>query len=347
MKVLVIRLSALGDVAMTVPVITSLADAYPDADITVLSRPFMRPLFAQAPDNVRFRGVEVDRYKGLCGLYKLYRELQKESRYDMVADLHDVLRSKVLRTFFRISGVKAAHIDKGRKEKRALTSIRHKQFRPLATSFARYEAVFAELGLPVKSRFRSIYGTGKGDVALFQTVTGRIDDGRHLIGIAPFAAHRGKILPANTLARLINDAAAHADWRIFLFGGGKAEAEMLERLSEGRPNVMSVAGKLKFEGELALMSHLEAMVSMDSANMHLASLTGTPVVSVWGATHPYAGFMGWGQSAAHAVQTVGLPCRPCSIYGNNPCERGDYACLTSITSRSIIQKIESIINHRG
>ena len=94
--------------------------------------------------------------------------------------------------------------------------------------------------------------------------------------------------------------------------------------------------------ELALMSHLDVMLAMDSGNMHLASLVGTPVVSVWGATHPYAGFMGWGQSEKNAVQ-ISLPCRPCSIFGNKPCIRGDYACLRQITPNQIIEKVESLL----
>ena len=87
------------------------------------------------------------------------------------------------------------------------------------------------------------------------------------------------------------------------------------------------------------MQHLDVMVSMDSANMHLASLVATPVVSVWGATHPYAGFMGWNQKMDNAVQ-LNMRCRPCSIFGNKPCQRGDYACLTAIKPDVIINKVE-------
>ena len=94
------------------------------------------------------------------------------------------------------------------------------------------------------------------------------------------------------------------------------------------------------------MSHLELMVSMDSANMHLASLVNTPVVSIWGATHPYTGFMGWNQKLENAVQ-VDLPCRPCSIFGNKPCLRGDYACLNSITPDMVFSKVKAVLNNRG
>lgn len=342
MKLLVTRLSAFGDVAMTVPVICSLARQYRQLEITVLSKPFVAPLFAEMPDNVRFEGVDVEQYRGFGGMLRLFLKLKKQ-KYDAVADLHNVLRSKTLRLMFSLCGVRTAHIDKGRKEKKALVRPQNKIMRPLVSSFSRYEEVFGKLGYPVKTDFKSIYGAGKGDISLFRSVVGA-PDGKHWIGIAPFAAHKGKKLPEATVAALVEELSAlHPDWRIFLFGAGEAERKSLEGWAVGKPNVQSLAGKLKLNQELALMSHLDVMVSMDSANMHLASLTGTPVVSVWGATHPYAGFMGWGQSTDNAVQTE-LPCRPCSIFGNKPCLRKDYACLTGITTRHIIDKIEKLID---
>lgn len=342
MRLLALRFSALGDVAMTVPVLTALANQYPQLEITVLSRPFMQPLFTGAPSNIHFRGIDVSKYKGIGGLFKLFREIKKEGNYDAIADLHDVLRSKILRTLFKLYGAKVAYIDKGRKDKKALTRPKHKIMKQLPSSFARYEEVFRQLGYPVKTTFHSIFGKEKGDQALFQAVTGALDN-KHWIGIAPFAAHKGKKLPQTTVIQLIQELSSHSDWRIFLFGGGKDEKELLEQWAANYPNVESLAGKLKLNEELALISHLDVMVSMDSANMHLASLTGTPVISVWGATHPFAGFMGWGQTTNNAIQ-VDLPCRPCSIFGNKPCIRKDYACLTRITPEIIVRHIKHIIN---
>ncbi|MBR2887786.1 MAG: glycosyl transferase family 1, partial [Bacteroidales bacterium] len=91
--------------------------------------------------------------------------------------------------------------------------------------------------------------------------------------------------------------------------------------------------------ELNLIADLDCMLSMDSANMHLASLVGTRAVSVWGATHPAAGFLGFNQNPDDAVQ-VDLPCRPCSVYGNKPCHIAEqYKCLNSITAEGIVEKI--------
>jgi ADP-heptose:LPS heptosyltransferase len=97
--------------------------------------------------------------------------------------------------------------------------------------------------------------------------------------------------------------------------------------------------------ELILMSHLDCMVSMDSANMHLASLTNTPVVSVWGATHPYAGFLGWNQNPDNIVQ-LNLNCRPCSIYGSKPCMRQDFACMRNINPDTIAERVENVLKNR-
>ena len=123
----------------------------------------------------------------------------------------------------------------------------------------------------------------------------------------------------------------------------RKENEALDKLVEQHHHCLSVPRHLhSLQHELILMSHLNVMVTMDSANMHLASLVATPVVSIWGATHPYAGFMGWNQSIDNALQ-VDLPCRPCSIYGKKDCMRGDYACLNQISPETIVGKIERIL----
>ena len=343
MKLLVIRLSALGDIAMTVPVIDAVARRYPHLEITVLSRAFVQPLFERLPSNVHFRGVDPKQYPGLQGLYRLFRELHAEG-YEAVADLHDVLRTKVVRTLFALHGARVAHICKGRAEKRSLIRQGYRHASPLPTAFQRYADVFRGLGFEIEEiPFRSLYGEQKGSEQLFNTIS--TTHSQHpWIGIAPFAAHAGKVLPAETTRRLIDQLAqTYSRGALFLFGGGATETSQLEDWAAPYPNVTAVAGRLKLAGELALMSHLDVMVSMDSGNMHLASLVGTPVVSIWGATHPYAGFMGWRQSSDHAVQ-LDLECRPCSIFGNKPCRRGDYACLRNLKAEQICSAIQRTLS---
>jgi ADP-heptose:LPS heptosyltransferase len=253
-----------------------------------------------------------------------------------------VLRTKFLRLLFRLGGVRVATIDKGRAEKRRLVRREHKVMKPLKTSFQRYTDVMGRLGFPVTLNFTSIYGSGKGDLMEITSFVGEKGDCKW-IGIAPFAKHEGKIYPIELQEQVVAHFAVRPDLRIFLFGGGEKEQETFDGWSNKYPSVISLGRTLTMGQELALISHLDVMLSMDSANMHLASLTGVPVVSIWGATHPYAGFMGWNQSADNAIQSD-LPCRPCSVFGNKPCwQEKTYACLHSITPSQVIGKIEALI----
>lgn len=330
----------MGDVAMLVPVVSSLAHQYPHLRITVLSRPFARTFFDGLAPNVGFMGADLkNEYRGLKGLNALYRRLVAKN-FTAIADMHSILRSSYLRMRFNIGRYQVAHIDKHRHERRALTATRNKVLEQLPTSFEGYADVLARLGYPVKLQFDSIFPPEGGDMSLIaQRITPKAE-GERWIGIAPFAAHQGKVYPPEKMERVVQLLLERDPRnRIFLFGGGKEERDMLDEWEKRHDRCTCASTLLSglFQ-ELVLMSHLDTMVSMDSANMHLASLTGTRVVSVWGATHPYAGFMGWNQKADDAVQ-ANLPCRPCSIFGNKPCMRNDYACLNNITPEQIADRV--------
>lgn len=340
-NVLVARFSALGDVAMTIPVLYSVCACYPDVRFTLLTRSGMVGMFINRPPNLDVEGVDLEQYNGVRGLWRLFGEMRRKYRIDAFADLHGVLRTGLLRGFARLSGIPVAVINKGRKGKRALTRSGSKVLLPLVSSRARYRQVFHALGLPVESSFEGLYGPAgaKGNPADFDTITAPKAPGERWIGIAPFAKHPGKIYPPELMEEVVSALTADTRNRIFLFGGGEEEKRTLGAWADKYPNVCSLAGvKSGFKAELALMSWLDVMVSMDSANMHLASLVATPVVSIWGATHPYCGFKGWRQAEADIVQ-LPMTCRPCSVFGNKPCFRGDYYCLRGIPPQLILDRV--------
>ena len=329
-KLLIIRFSALGDIAMTVPVVYDLAVQYPDLDITMLSREIARPLFERMLDNVHFYAADLKgRHKGLLGLCRLWRDAHMND-FDYIADFHDVLRTHWLRAEGCLHCKKIARIDKGRKGKKALTRQKDKAFSQQATSFERYAKVLEQLGYPIKPRFVKL------DYSSFCETQKATNE--TWIGIAPFAKHPAKVYPMEKMEEVIKGLSERENTILFLFGGGKEEKRKIEELCVKYPNVKTAQSQHGLAGELALMGQLDVMLSMDSANMHLASLVGTRVVSVWGGTHPYAGFLGWSQKAEDCVQ-LDLPCRPCSVYGNKPCLRGDYACMNGIAPSQILEKL--------
>lgn len=337
-RVLLMRLSAMGDVAMTVPVVASFAKAYPDINITMLSTPRFQPLFANIP-NLNFVGVEKNgRHKGIRGLWRLSKEIVADGRFDQMIDLHDVLRSKMLRTIMRLRGVDVTVVDKGRAEKKALLNGRNKT--PLKQMVQRYYETFEKAGYKFELGYDGFDSNTVADFSDVLNLTSCVSN----IGIAPFAQHEGKIYPLDKMEQVVKTL-SERNIGIYLFGGGKKEEDVFNSWVERYPNVTSLAGKYKLQEEMALMKRMNLMLTMDSANMHLASLCGVKVVSIWGATHPYMGFYGYGQDPEDAI-VANLDCQPCSAYGNKPCRFGDLRCMTQIMPDSVCRKILDILNLR-
>lgn len=339
-RLLIIRFSALGDVALSVPVVHCLASQHPDLRITVLTKQACTALFDWMPGNVETIGVDLKKVKGVAGLESLYGQLRKR-RFDAVADLHDVLRTKYLRTRFRMSGTQVAVIDKGRREKKALIGHAHNQ-PSLPHTTERYADVFRTLGYSIHPGYERAFDPRHEHFAPVDKRVGRKMQGERWVGIAPFAAHQGKVYPLEQMHEVCRQLAA-LGCRVFLFGAGRTEQDILESWTE--PHVESVCGQLGgLHNEMLLMSRLDCMIAMDSANMHIASLVGIPVVSIWGATHPSAGFTPWHQPSTLIIQRDDLDCRPCSVYGNKPCRFGDCRCLTGIVPERIVRRVTQTLS---
>jgi ADP-heptose:LPS heptosyltransferase len=337
LTVLVTRFSAVGDIAMSIPMLYSLCRSYPQHRFIFASRERFGQFFINKPENLEFIGINTDEFKGFSGLFRLYRKLRKEFHPDIYADLHDVLRTKILRFYFNVFGrTKCRHIIKGRKEKRALTRRDNKCRNELKSTFERYRDVFTRSGLPFEPRFTSLFNGGRSDIGDFAgTIPQKGND--KWIGIAPFAKHNGKIYPIEKMEQVVERLSAHPGVRIFFFGNGPEEEKVVNGWCSKYPRTASFIGKSNFNGEIRFINHLDVMVCMDSANMHIASLAGTPAISIWGATSPLAGFLGWEQQREDCIE-LPLECRPCSIFGNKPCIHGDYRCM-NIEPQAIIERI--------
>ena len=318
----------MGDAAMTVPVIKNLLNQHPDVKVTVVSDGFFAPIFSGI-ERCAFISADLKgKHKGIAGLYSLAASIKKQHKINAVADLHDVLRSYILRKFFLFT--KTAVIDKGRAEKKKLARKNAKILTPLKSTHQRYADVFSALGYAVELKAANSFKPVHKTPALLQNF-----QHKKRIGIAPFAKHKGKTYPY--MEQVVAALSQHNHLQLFLLGG-KSDAPELEKWAAKYEHTLSIAGKYSFEEELHLISYLDVMVSMDSANMHLASLYNVPVISVWGATHPFAGFTGWQQPPENIVQAE-LFCRPCSVFGNKPCYRENYECMHIIRPSAIVEKM--------
>lgn len=339
-KILVLRFSAMGDVAMIAPILKEFRAHYPEKHLVVVSRNLFKPFF-EGISNITFHPIDPKgKHKGLKGLYALFKEL-KHYNITAVADLHDNLRSKVIRNLFLLSGVKVRHIDKGRQEKKQLTNFPNKILKPLKTTLQRYVDVFNHLAYPFalqNSLQREVSEITNELKPYFNT-----EKTQKYVGVSPFAQHAQKVYPLDKMEIVLLKLALEGN-KVYIFGGGTHEQEIAERWEQKHPNIVSLVGKMKLDNELKFISHLDLMISMDSSGMHLASLKGVPVISIWGATHPNAGFLGYGQSLSDIIQ-IDLECRPCSIYGNKSCFRGDMACMHFISEDLIVNKVNQKLNN--
>ena len=336
----IIRLSAMGDVAMTVPVVIALSKQYPDLKITVVSRPFFKSIFENIP-NVNFFSVHThNQHKGFLGIIKLYSDL-KALGVTQIADFHNVLRSQVVRQLFALSGKKVAATDKGRAEKKALTSLTNKDFRPLKTMIQRHLDTLKELGYSVNLDMP--YLLEKGSIPeKASSILGEKNE--KWIGIAPFAHYRGKSYPIDLMEKVIATLSENKQNKILLFGGEEDFAQ-LEKLVNGYDNVFNFSKKFSFTDELHLISNLDVMLSMDSGNAHLAALFGVKTITLWGATHPYAGFAPYNQPEENCLVSdrAIYPLLPTSVYGNKKVD-GYEDAMRTISPEKIVDRILSQLN---
>jgi ADP-heptose:LPS heptosyltransferase len=336
---LVIRNSAMGDVALTVPAVKAALDTYQDLKITFVSHKNFFPFFAGMERLSFFPADFKSLYVGIGGIFKLAGELKKVGPFDAVLDLHAVIRSWLLSSIFSAMGIPVFRIDKGRLEKKAITRKHNKVFTRLKPSYERYADVFQKAGFPL-SLGEGPWLSHQGFPEDFFSQKLLLPKNKTWIGVSPFAQHKGKKWPEDKSEKLIQ-ALEETGYLVFLFGGGPVEKEKLDAIASKYQRVYSLCGVFPLGDELEIMRKMDVMITMDSSNLHMASLVGTPVVSIWGSTHSYAGFEPLGNNKELKVEVDPsiLTCRPCSVFGNKPCFRGDYACLNWIEVKDVKARV--------
>ena len=330
----------MGDVVLTVPVIQNLLQKYPDTHITVLTNSFFHPFFEGIPNLTLFLVDLKGKHKGVFGLIKLVNELTTHQQFEEIIDLHSVIRTWVIRSLFKMKGIPVFRINKGRKEKKDFVNNHIRQTLPHTTE--RYLDVFQKAGFDFI--LEKTFLKTKKDIDF--DVQKHIHSKEIAIGIAPFAAHKSKQWGLDKIEILIEQINEQYKVQFYLFGGGKSEVNQLNKLADRYKNTTNLAGSFKLEQELHLFKNLDVLLAMDSGNMHIATLLGIPIISIWGGTHPDVGFSALYQPEENSIQiaTDELPCRPCSVFGTNECKlkATPFACMTLIAPSLVIERLQDL-----
>ncbi len=327
----------MGDVVLLTPVIRAMREQYPEVELIILTRPAFTPFF-NGIEGIRIITTDFNgKHRGLAGIFRLFKVINDTGTIDHVLDLHNVMRSVVFRSLFKIKRIPVSVIAKGRKEKYNI--VRGRSRVKLRHTVERYMDVFSKAGFDIK--------TWSGPSILIDTESGQkaqeiIGDPSVInIGVAPFAKHLLKMWPEDYMIRMLNMITGKYKVHFWLFGG-KDERKRIEDFVKKVPYSTSLCGKLSLNEELAVIKNLDFMIAMDSSNMHMASLTGIKVISVWGGTDPVTGFGAWMQPDSYSIRIPSdeLICRPCTIFGKGKCRRGDLACLMWLTPEKVFNRIE-------
>ena len=329
---MIFRFSAMGDVAMLVPVLRCLYAQNTNLIVTLVTRKRFVPIFKEFTELLIVTPDFANQHKGLIGLYRLYKDL-KQRKPHRIADIHKNLRTAVLRMFFKLSFTRTKAINKGYAERKRLTHPTKKTMKPLTPQHYRYVEVFSRLGFPIDLDQHE-FPPKPALLKSMMDIDLPID--RKWIGIAPFAAHPGKVYPLDLMQKVVGYL--QQQHSVFLFGNGPKETDQINTWSKAYPNVVSQALELPFSEQLDLIANLDIMLSMDSANGHLAANFNVPVVTLWGMTHPFLGFPPFGQNNHLLVDRESFPKTPTSAYGNL-IPKGYKDAMRTISPREVIEKV--------
>jgi ADP-heptose:LPS heptosyltransferase len=338
-NILVLRFSALGDVAMCLPVLRCLIQTYPELHITMVTRKRFASIFEELPNTTVLSPDFNEAHKGIGGLYLLYKTLLA-AKPNAIADLHNVLRTKILRSYFAPKfWIRKAVLVKGRKAKKQLTRARQKTLVPLVPQIHRYAQVFERLGFPISLDSHEF----PPKPLCPNTEALKLDQSKKWVGIAPFAAHKGKQYPLDLMQKVV--AFLQQDYQVILFGFGRKERAQLDVWAKAYKNVVNATSVYALDAELRLIAQLDLMISMDSANGHLAANYGVPVISLWGATHPCLGFTPFGQTETNSLTADRqlFPFLPTSVYGNK-IRRGYEDAMRTIEPKATIELALGILD---
>jgi ADP-heptose:LPS heptosyltransferase len=339
----------MGDVALVAAALKKVISENPNVTIIMVSRIKFKVFFEGIPQITFYEADFKVKHKGFLGLLKLFLALKKQ-KPALLIDLHQNLRTFLLKGLFKMVFLPVFTINKGRKEKQNL--IKNNFFFPLKNTTTRYLEVFQEAKLIDNTNL------GQSLLPIFipkpeiasktkEFLKTNLYPNKTLIGIAPFTQHKGKTWPIQNYKEVIIKLLKESnETLIFIFGGGESEKNLINQYLVLSDRTINMVGKMNLEEELSLIANLKLMLTGDTSNMHLAALSSIPTLSIWGATHTHSGFAPLHQPPENILEIPKeeLTCRPCSVYGNKPCARKDYACLNFINSDTVVNKILEILH---
>jgi heptosyltransferase-2 len=339
-RILVIQTAFIGDVILTLPLVQALKRSYPKATVDVIATPGASDLFGNHPAVNRV--ITYDKHgldRGLSGFRRL-REIVAKAHYELAVVPHRSIRSSLLARLANIP-VRIGFDRNAGKQFLTHTVSYRQNIHEIERNLCLLKPLEIELeGRELPTLYPAENEKKKVDRVLRQSF---ITKKRALVAIAPATVWNTKRWPRERFAE-VSRRLRNSGCSIVLIGSDSDRALCDEiAVLGGRKEIVNTAGKLSLLESAELIRRARVILSNDSAPMHMGVAVRTPVVAVFGATVPAFGFSPYGKDDV-VVETLGLPCRPCSIHGGKQCPIDSFDCMMRIMPEQVVDAVLNQMN---
>jgi len=336
-KILIIRLSSIGDILLTTPAIRLIKKRFPKAELDFVIKKQFAELLAHHPDIHHLYIFDKD--DDNFSLKKVKKQIISQ-RYDLIVDLHKNFRSFYL-TFFS----RARQIIRYRKfSLRRFLFVKFKLnfFGEITPIHQRYLLPLNDFGIFDDDKGLEIYFTEKAKFFIekkFKNFFAQNFD--FVLGVAPGASYFTKRWLPDYFERVIRHFGENKNIGVILFGNNE-DRELIDSLNiKGYRNVFVAAGELSLLETAALMDKCQILVTNDSGLMHLAAALKKKIVAIFGSTTRELGFFPVAKDVVVLENNL-LSCRPCSHVGRDHCPKKHFKCMTEIQPYQVIEAVEKL-----
>ncbi len=324
-KILVIRLSSLGDIVLTQSVVQALRNEFPDAQIHYLTKKVYSPIVEM------FNCVnEIHYWENKYLLLKNLRKLEIE----LTIDLHSKFNTLIIKNF--INAKQTVTYNKKHLLRRKI--VKKRTNKTISSTVALYFTVLKRIGLESEISVPKLFPQKNIEIPeIFSAFKNK-----KYIGLFPGALHRTKQYPVKQLAEFIDSVPTEWNFRFLIFGS-KAEKLLANELNSlTKTNIVDLCGKLDLQQLVYAINKMDAVITNDSGPMHIAAALEKPQIAIFGATHPKLGFAPMNKKAI--LLSADLPCQPCSLHGGEECPKKHLNCMKSITTAQILDSLKILIS---
>lgn len=332
-RILLIRLSSIGDIVLTTPLIRILRKKITGCRIDFLTKSKFTPLLRHHPDISHL--LEFPNEGGLGALLQL-RKFINAQNYDIVFDLH-----KNFRSFFLAAYQSVRHLSRLKKYSvRRLLLVKtglnfYYQIKPV---YSRYLDIAYKLDIQDDNLGTELHLPPTVKTQIRKRLAEHFPDRKSCIAIAPGAGFATKRWPIKYFSQIV-DMLLQEGYHCFVLGD-KKDKSLANTIAKDNPSCVDFTGKLNLLESAAAIALAEKLITNDSGLMHIAEAVGTPVVAIFGSTVRELGFFPM-RPQSRVLENPAIRCRPCSHIGKNRCPRKHFNCMRTITPAMVFHEVLS------